>query len=94
LHSNRVGGILHDVQCGFGAGNIRRINEYGNPNSLGHHVVQKSQPLGHYLGDKKIDTCRVAAGNGLMHAAIKVATDQSARTVFVVMDQTTRTVTS
>jgi hypothetical protein len=42
LQSDCVGNFLHAVQRGLGAGNIRRIKEYGHANSLGHHVVQKS----------------------------------------------------
>jgi hypothetical protein len=63
LNSDGTGDFLRDVQRGLGADNIRRIKEYGNANSLGHHVVQKSQPLAHYLVDEKIDTRRVAAGS-------------------------------
>jgi hypothetical protein len=35
--------------------------QHGNPNGLGHQVVQESQPLGDSLLVEKIDTGRIAA---------------------------------
>jgi hypothetical protein len=56
-----VGGFLHDLHRSLGVGNIHWVNEYGNANSLWQHVVQEPQSLCFYLGDKKIDACRIAA---------------------------------
>jgi hypothetical protein len=39
LQPKSVGGFLHNVQRSLGVGNIGWVNEYGNANSLGHHVV-------------------------------------------------------
>src|SRR3984893_1578689 len=38
-----------------------RIDQDGNPNGLGHQVVQQPQPLGGDIRDEKIDAGRVAA---------------------------------
>ena len=58
------GGFLRVPQRGLGVGSIGRIDEHGNTNSLGHQLMQESQPLGHHLLDEKIDAGRVAAGPG------------------------------
>ena len=43
---------------------IGRIDQHGNPNGLGHQVVQQPQPLGRNIRDEKIDAGRVAARPG------------------------------
>ena len=51
-------------QRGLGSRGIGRIDQHGNPNGLGHQVVQEPQPLGHNFSDEKIDAGRIAARPG------------------------------
>ena len=43
---------------------IGRIDQHGNPNGLGHQLVQKRQPLGSQLIREKIDARQVSARPG------------------------------
>ena len=56
--------FLHVAQCGFGVCGIGRIDQHGYSDRLGHHVMQKPQPLLHHLVGEKIDAGRVAARPG------------------------------
>ena len=56
--------FLHVAQCGFGVCGIGRVDQHGNSDRLGHHVMQKPQPLLHHLIGEKIDAGGVAARPG------------------------------
>jgi hypothetical protein len=52
--SIRANVALRDAQRGLGARSICRIEEDGNTNSLGHQLMQESQPLAHHLLEEKM----------------------------------------
>jgi hypothetical protein len=61
LQPEGTGNFLHASQCSLGVCRIGRIDQHGNTNSLGHQLMQESQPLGDQLQDEKIGAGRVAA---------------------------------
>src|SRR5215471_10980026 len=54
-------GLLYLAHRGLDDCGIAWIDQHGNTNGLGHHLMQEPEPLGHRLLDEKIDACHVAA---------------------------------
>jgi hypothetical protein len=61
LQPDSAGSFLHVSRCGLGVRGIGRVDEYCNTSGLGYQLVQKTQPLCHYLPRKEIDAGRVAS---------------------------------
>jgi hypothetical protein len=61
LQSESARRFRYVSQRGLGGRSIRRIDQYGDTNGLGHQLMQEPQPLGHNFTGEKIDAGRVAA---------------------------------
>ena len=57
-------GVFRYISYALGTCDIGGIDQHGNPNGLGHQLVQKCQPLRSQLIREKIDPCQVSARPG------------------------------